>query len=219
MKSNTYIGLTLLAFVLNGFVGCKSYETLEAATKDWEKVDAVPIVAYKPVGDTKIDGLASPFVQQAIQLRKEVDLAYQDVRASPSQKNLGTVAPENYQNAFNALPVAEQNKINDYLKSKADADATRLQTLLKQVTDLATAGLKLTLEIKDAAGGGAGGATDLANTMFKTASGPGAAAAKQVNQAIEFCPVAEGMISNYEKSWTQVRAAVKRNTDKALSGK
>ena len=102
------------------------------------------------------------------------------------------------------------------MKSKGAADQGAMNTLLAQVTDLATAGVKTANDLQSAAKGNAGGGVD---TLVKAASGPGAAAVKQVNAAVEFCPVAKAMIKQYNQTWDAALKASKNNTAKAAAGK
>ena len=221
MQIKSTIRLGLIALLAAAFTGCKTaeYKNLNEMNQAWITADTNGPKEYKAVGDTKIDGIAGPFVKQAVQLRLDVAKADASQSASPLVKLLGDANTSDFQQAYDKLSPENKLLIDEYMKSKGAADQGAMNTLLSQVTDLATAGAKTALELQSAAKGDASGAGGLANSAFKAASGPGADAVKQVNAAIEFCPVAKAMIKQYNQTWDAALKASKNNMAKAAAGK
>ena len=221
MQIKSTIRLGLIALLAAAFTGCKTaeYKNLNEMNQAWITADTNGPKEYKAVGDTKIDGIAGPFVKQAVQLRLDVAKAAASSKASPLVELMGGVGTSDFKKQYANLKPADQELINKYMKTKGAADQGSMKTLLAQVTDLATAGAKTAAELQSAAKGDATGAGGLLNSAVKAASGPGADAAKQVNAAIEFCPVAEAVIKEYDEAWDAVEAASKENSAKAAAGK
>jgi hypothetical protein len=218
MQIKSIIRLGLIALLAAAFTGCKTaeYKNLNEMNQAWITADTNGPKEYKAVGDTKIDGIAGPFVKQAVQLRLDVAKADASQSASPLVKLLGDANTSDFQQAYDKLSPENKLLIDEYMKSKGAADQGAMNTLLAQVTDLATAGVKTAADLQSAAKGNAGGAVD---TLFKAASGPGADAVKQVNAAVKFCPVAEAMIKQYNQTWDAALKASKNNMAKAAAGK
>ena len=221
MQIKSTIRLGLIALLAAAFTGCKTaeYKNLNEMNQAWITADTNGPKEYKTVGDTKIDGIAGPFVKQAVQLRLDVAKADASQSASPLVTLLGDANTSDFQQAYDKLSPENKLLIDEYMKSKGAADQGAMNTLLAQVTDLATAGAKTALELQSAAKGDASGAGGLANSAFKAASGPGADAVKQVDAAIGFCPVAKAMIKQYNQTWDAALKASKNNTAKAAAGK
>ena len=218
MQIKSTIRLGLIALLAAAFTGCKTaeYANLNEMNQAWITANNNGPKEYTPVNDTKIDGIAGPFVKQAVQLRLDVAKAAASSKASPLVELMGGVGTSDFKKQYANLKPADQELINKYMKTKGAADQGSMKTLLAQVTDLATAGANIAVELQSAAKGDAGG---LLNSAVKAASGPGADAAKQVNAAIEFCPVAKAVIKEYDEAWDAVEAASKENSAKAAAGK
>ena len=88
MQIKSTIRLGLIALLAAAFTGCKTaeYANLNEMQTAWIAADANGPKEYKPVGDTKIDGIAGPFVKQAIQLRLDVAKAAASSKAKMASR-------------------------------------------------------------------------------------------------------------------------------------
>jgi hypothetical protein len=204
-------GLILAAISLQG---CAQHKHYRDASDTYGKLKA-EISDYEPVGDPKIDGLAKPFVTGAAQLRRDFEKAKAEMDASPVTKHFGGLDESEYAKAYAALSPAEKKLVDDALQQAAKADKGKFDTLLKQLADLAVAGGRLTLEINDAAKGGAGGAAGLAASAGNLVSGPGKKAVAQVDEALRFGSAATKLIEQYTSLPGKVATAIDQNVRKA----
>lgn len=202
-------GLILAAISLQGCA-----QTYKEAADTYRSLKA-DIGAYEPVGDPKIDGLAKPFVTEAGKLQAEFDKVKAEMEASPLTKNFGDLSESDYAKAYAALSPADKKLVDDALRSAAKADKARTEAMMTQLADLAVAGGRLTVEIKDAAGGGAGGAGALASTAGNLAGGAGKQAIAQVEEAIKFSNAAKMMIEQYSSLPGKIAKAIETNVRKA----
>jgi hypothetical protein len=209
-----FSGTVLLALVMQG---CATTAVdLEKVGIEYDDLKK-QMTDYEPVGDAKIDGLARPFVTSANQLSLEFDKVKKEYNANPITVHFKNVSPSKYAEAYEALKPEEKAKVDEARRALKDADTGRLNSLLKQLTDLGIAGGRLALEIKDASGGGSGGAMALGNSLVKAASGPGGKAIEQVNRGVKMADNARIMIDWYLRTPAEVDKAIEQNARKAQS--
>jgi hypothetical protein len=176
-KLSSLSGLILLASMCTG---CASPQTTDGAEGRYKKL-AEFLVEYEPVGDATIDGLARPFVTGAIKLRADVEKEHKRISASEANKELGRVKAEDFAEAFEKLEPAKRQALAAEAAAAKTADDARVNSLMKQLTDMGMAGVKLGVDIHNATQGNAGGVADLG---LKLLSGPGKKAAAQVHAAM-----------------------------------
>lgn len=207
-------GLILIALFATGCASAPP--NLTEAYKQYDALDD-SVKAYEPVGDAKLDGLARPFVTSAIQLKADVEKEVANIKGSPIQKLLGNVNPENASDAFAALKPEERAALARSVAESKKADEARIGNLVKQMADLAAAGVQLAVEIQNASKGGGAGAAGFASTLGNALSEEGTKAVSQVKNSFAFCEPATAIMKHYRSMMDTVEKANEDNARKAQS--